>query len=78
MPNASAKNMTNSFFGYKKSRPVWLGGSCLQVWFASLLYSHRCRLNHKEVLNNKDRKNDDNKGEGQQMCRHRLVYFARL
>ena len=50
-------------FGYKKSRP-WLGRlfAFTQVLF---LHSHLCHPNHKQVLNNKDRKKDDNKGEAE-------------
>ncbi|GAB4463656.1 MAG: hypothetical protein Kow0070_24520 [Anaerolineales bacterium] len=30
-----------------------------------LLHSHRCHPNHKQVLKNKDRNKDDNKGEAE-------------
>ena len=46
--------------------------------YVELFHSHFRHPNHKQVLNNKDRNKDDDKGEAEDYVHVVYRYFARL
>ena len=61
---------------YKKEPPVVRAALCFYSGVL-VLHSHLCHPNRKLILNNKDDKQDDNKGEADHI-HVGLRYFGRL